>query len=76
MTSHFLVPLTPDSSLAWLWLNRTAVCTVSRQQGSNQRRLSSLGGNLTAGWQDGLCRSVGVGREWLLETFWGQVLSA
>lgn len=39
----FLVPLTPDSSLAWLWPNRTAVCTVSRQQRSNQRRLRCEG---------------------------------
>lgn len=38
---YFLVPLTPDSSLAWLWPNRTAVCTVSRQQRSNQKRLRS-----------------------------------
>lgn len=38
---YFLVPLTPDSSLAWLWPNRTALCTVSRQEKSNQKRLRS-----------------------------------
>lgn len=50
MTTYFPVPLT-CSSLGREWPNRTSVCTVSRKQQSNERRLGSLGRDLRAGWQ-------------------------
>lgn len=68
MTTYSLVPLTPDPY--WVGYGPiTTACTVSRQQGSNQRRLRSLGGYLIAGCQVGLCSSLGVG----LDNALGQV---